>query len=335
MKKHNPNVKVVAADPIGSILAVPESLNSEVLSYKVEGIGYDFIPDVLNRPLVDEWIKTNDKESFVLARRLIREEGILCGGSSGSAMAALVAISKDLTEDDTVVVVLPDSVRNYLTKFVDDTWMENNNFVDKEVVGETQQWEGAKIRDLSLKPVVCIREDSPVSSAIETMRDKGYDQLPVNSAKGRLVGLVTLGNLLSYISRGRASSDSPVSSVMFDFRKITEVVTDPREIGTVKPLTDNAKPAAVQEGPSGNQVKKGGKRNFDLITLDTPLSALSRFCKNPTPHLPCIQLLMIASVEHNSAGIVTEKSPDGEGYKPIHVVTKVDLLSFLVKQEKH
>src|SRR5690606_17377700 len=156
---------------------------------------------------------------------------------------------KDLPEDAVVVVILPDSVRNYLTKFVDDTWMENNSFIDKAVnADETSQWEGAKIRDLSLKPVVTIREDSPVSAAIETMRDKGYDQLPVNNKKGRLVGLVTLGNLLSYISRGRATSDSPVADVMFDFRKITEIVTDPSEIGAVKSQSDTGKLGTVQHG---------------------------------------------------------------------------------------
>ncbi|RPA87481.1 cystathionine beta-synthase [Ascobolus immersus RN42] len=314
LRKHNPNVKVIAADPVGSILALPADLNTSVASYKVEGIGYDFIPDVLKQDLIDEWIKTEDKESFTLARRLIREEGILCGGSSGSAMAAMLKAAKDLPEDAVVVVVLPDSVRNYLTKFVDDTWMENNNFVETEIQKqEGSQWQGATIKDLRLKPVVTISESSTAASAIEVMREKSYDQLPVLGPKQRLVGLITLGNLLSYISRGRATADSPVADVMFDFRKITEVVTDPSEIGAVKPEKEDIKPLAVRES-NGAQTKKGGKRQFDLITVDTPLSALSRF------------------FEHNSAGIVTEKNPEG-GYKPVHVVTKVDLLGFLVRQQ--
>jgi len=118
LKGHNPNVKVIAADPVGSILAIPESLNTSHASYQVEGIGYDFIPDVLDQHLVDKWYKSEDKESFLFARRLIREEGLLCGGSSGSAMAVAMKAIKDmnLTENDVVVVVLPDSVRNYLTK---------------------------------------------------------------------------------------------------------------------------------------------------------------------------------------------------------------------------
>jgi len=115
LKEKLPNIKVIAVDPEGSILAQPDSLNGAISSYKVEGIGYDFIPIVLDRDssLVDKWYKTRDKESFIMARRLIRDEGLLCGGSSGSAMyAALHAIKEfGLTPDQRCVVILPDSVR--------------------------------------------------------------------------------------------------------------------------------------------------------------------------------------------------------------------------------
>lgn len=120
LKKHNPKVKVIAADPHGSILAVPADLNREHENepYKVEGIGYDFIPQVLDQSAVDKWYKTGDRESFQYARRLIAEEGLLVGGSSGSAISALVQAAKDHTfsKDDVVVVILPDSIRSYLTK---------------------------------------------------------------------------------------------------------------------------------------------------------------------------------------------------------------------------
>lgn len=120
LKKHSTDVKVIAADPHGSILALPASLNEEHpnVAYKVEGIGYDFIPQVLDQQAVDKWYKTGDKESFQYARRLIAEEGLLVGGSSGSAIAALEKASKDnqFGKDDVVVVILPDSIRSYLTK---------------------------------------------------------------------------------------------------------------------------------------------------------------------------------------------------------------------------
>lgn len=120
LKKHNPDVQVIAADPYGSILALPASINDEHANepYKVEGIGYDFIPQVLDQTSVDKWYKTGDKESFKYARRLIAEEGLLVGGSSGSAIAALVKAAQDkpFGKDDVVVVVLPDSIRSYLSK---------------------------------------------------------------------------------------------------------------------------------------------------------------------------------------------------------------------------
>lgn len=121
LKERLPHVKVVGVDPHGSILAQPDALNGAgIHSYKVEGIGYDFIPDVLDRSLVDLWIKTDDAESFHYARRLIREEGLLCGGSCGSVMAAAVRAAKQLNlgENARMVVVLSDSVRNYMSKFL-------------------------------------------------------------------------------------------------------------------------------------------------------------------------------------------------------------------------
>lgn len=125
LKEANPHCIVVGADPIGSILAG----GTHVATYMVEGIGYDFIPDVLDRSLVDSWVKTNDAQSFQLARRLISEEGLLCGGSSGSTLAAALQMAPQLKSGANCVIILADGVRNYLSKFVDDKWMKENNFV--------------------------------------------------------------------------------------------------------------------------------------------------------------------------------------------------------------
>lgn len=310
LRKHSKDVKIVAADPEGSILALPEMLNEEHRDqpYKVEGIGYDFVPEVLDREIIDKWYKTDDRESFMLARRLISEEGLLVGGSSGSAMAAMVKAVKDfgLGKGDVVVVVLPDSIRSYLSKFADDDWLAANDLLPepdkaaKDAVRDNNgsskdPYAGATVQSLRLKPVTSVLTTSLCAEAIETMRDKSFDQLPVLAGPGgKLVGLVTLGNLLSYISRGRATPQSPVKDVMFDFARMDEVVTDPRE-------------------------GKGSKRRkFVEITVDTPLSELSHF------------------FEWNSAAVVTEK---GEGKdkalsRPAAIVTKVDLLTWMVKQAK-
>lgn len=132
LRKHSSTVLIVGVDPVGSILAKPDSLNEVKGEYKVEGIGYDFIPDVLDQDSADLWIKTQDEESFRFARHLIREEGLLCGGSSGATVAALVQLAAqrpDITaKGKTIVLLFPDSIRNYLTKFVDDKWMNERGY---------------------------------------------------------------------------------------------------------------------------------------------------------------------------------------------------------------
>ncbi|KAL6239185.1 hypothetical protein BDW75DRAFT_152765 [Aspergillus navahoensis] len=320
LKKHNSDVQVIAADPQGSILALPAALNEEHANepYKVEGIGYDFIPQVLDQHAVDKWYKTDDKESFQYARRLIAEEGLLVGGSSGSAIAALVKAAKDnlFKKGDVVVVVLPDSIRSYLTKFADDDWLAANDLLpslptevtiqssDKQTQGQDDAFAGSKVSSLRLKPVTTVHSNIPCETAIEVMRDRGFDQLPVLAPSGRkLVGLVTLGNVLSRLTHNRATGKSPVADVMFDFRTISEVVTDPRDMGF----------ASLKPDQNGKDVPKPQIRNrkFVEITMDTPLSVLNRF------------------FEWNSAAIVTEKDESGT-LRPVAVVTKVDLLTWML-----
>lgn len=128
IKEVCPNVIVVGVDPIGSILAGGDY----VASYKVEGVGYDFIPKVLNRDLVDYWVKTNDHDSFLMAKDLIAKEGLLCGGSSGAAVFAALETARTLKSGQNCVVMLPDGVRNYMTKFLSQQWMAENNFLDNK-----------------------------------------------------------------------------------------------------------------------------------------------------------------------------------------------------------
>lgn len=125
LKQVLPHIKIVGADPYGSILGG----GTEVKPYLVEGIGYDFIPQVLNNSMVDEYIKVNDENSFQIARRLIREEGLLIGGSSGTAVWAALQAAKQLKSGQKCLVILPDGVRNYMTKFVDNQWMKAQGFI--------------------------------------------------------------------------------------------------------------------------------------------------------------------------------------------------------------
>ena len=124
LKEEIPAIKIVGADPEGSILGGGE----KVSSYLVEGIGYDFIPDVLDNSLIDEYIKTKDEESFIMARRLIKEEGLLCGGSCGATMVAALKAASKLKNGQNCLVILADGIRNYMTKFPNDSWMKENGF---------------------------------------------------------------------------------------------------------------------------------------------------------------------------------------------------------------
>src|SRR5262245_35059050 len=194
IKREVPGCKVIGVDPEGSILAGP----GEIRSYKVEGIGYDFIPDVLDRRLVDRWVKSNDRDSFLVARQLIRQEGLLVGGSSGSAVWAALQICRELGPGKRVVVILPDSIRNYLTKFADDRWMRQQGFLRAE-------WElgtiGDVVRAMGKRPVISLDVDDKVSQATELFKQHGISQMPVLD-QDRLAGIITESDLLHHLVSG-------------------------------------------------------------------------------------------------------------------------------------
>jgi cystathionine beta-synthase len=184
LKEKNPNIQIVGVDPYGSILAYPEELNYEgIHGYKVEGIGYDFIPKNCDRTgNIDKWVKSRDLESFTMSRRLIKEEGLLVGGSSGGAMHAALQIAKDLPSDKRIVVIFVDSVRNYMTKFLNDDWMLENGFTeqkdyDTKYFGkETKVYgEGLSVKDLGLEKVSGVKSDETVRSVLELFKKQNTE----------------------------------------------------------------------------------------------------------------------------------------------------------------
>ncbi|CAF3725770.1 unnamed protein product [Rotaria sp. Silwood1] len=224
LKEKCPNCIIVGVDPEGSMLAVPETLNkTEITFYEIEGIGFDFIPTVLDRSLVDRWYKSSDMISFRYARKLIKDEGMLCGASSGSAMSCAIQACKNfnLTENQTCVVILPDSVRNYMTKFLSDDWMYKRDFLDMKDEPNSEWWHSMPISSLSLREPVMVSSNTTIQAVLDIMYARGFDQVPVISDDGTFVGMTTLCEIMAKMSRGTINAQDQVSKAVTDkFRTV-------------------------------------------------------------------------------------------------------------------
>ncbi len=173
LKARKPELKIIGADPEGSLYS-----GETVRPYLVEGIGEDFWPESFDPTMVDEWEQVSDAESFAMARRCAREEGILVGGSCGTALVAAHRYAATQPADATIVVLLPDSGRGYLSKFYDDTWLAEHGFVEHTwgagTVGDVLRAKGA-----DLPPLVHLHPGETVSAAITLLKEYGVSQMPV------------------------------------------------------------------------------------------------------------------------------------------------------------
>jgi cystathionine beta-synthase len=175
--EHAPEVRIVGVDPEGSIYTAEDE--SDLHPYLVEGIGKDTWPDTIDLKVVDEWIRVGDRESFLTARRLAREEGILAGGSAGSTLHAAVQVAERYGPEATVLALIPDSGRSYMSKFYDDNWMLEHGFVERQAPAPTV---GEVLRAKhggELPALVTISAHQKVGEGIDTMQRYGISQLPV------------------------------------------------------------------------------------------------------------------------------------------------------------
>jgi cystathionine beta-synthase len=199
LKEQNPEVKVIGADPPGSVYS-----GDTPKPYKVEGIGMEIFPQNYDPSVVDEVIRVDDRTSFYWARRLAREEGILVGGSAGTAMAAALVYARRLTSNDVIVVLFPDTGRGYLSKQFNDTWMrENNMLVQAETVEPTLRdvltYRRTHSRTMPL--VVSVAPTDSIADAVELLRRYGISQTPVIE-DGHIVGSLTENLLLRHLASG-------------------------------------------------------------------------------------------------------------------------------------
>lgn len=212
LKEQNPKIQIVGADPEGSIYT------GDVHPYKTEGIGEDFWPGTFDPKVVDRWVRVSDRDTFLTARRITREEGILAGVSSGTAMFAALEVAKELDEKALVVVLLPDSGKSYLSKLYNDEWMRQNGFLQRFAhlmrVGDV-----IRDRERGTPQIVVVSRSDTVRSAIDTMQRYGISQIPVvadGEAKtvSDIVGSVQERTMLDRLFRDPSLVEEKVERVM-------------------------------------------------------------------------------------------------------------------------
>ncbi len=211
LKSRNPAVQVIGADPEGSVYS-----GGAGRPYLVEGIGEDFWPEAYDRSIADRVVMVSDRDSFLTARRVTREEGILVGGSCGTAIWAALEVGRELGPDDVVVVLLPDSGRGYLSKVYDDGWMSDHGFLRSG--GDTLAVV-LQHKTPGIPPLVHVHPDETVRSAIAILKEFGVSQMPVVQAEpplalAEVVGTVTDRLLLEAALDKPEAIDGPVAAVM-------------------------------------------------------------------------------------------------------------------------
>ncbi len=200
LKEKNPNIRVVGVDPEGSIYHHKfYGTDGEIHPYKLEGIGEDFMPSTYDPSVVDEIIVVNDKEAFLTARELARKEGIFAGGSSGAAVYGALKVAKDLDEGKNVVVILPDSGRNYVNKIYNDYWMIENGFLESPSDEGIPVEEILKAKVRHVKSLIYLSPNDKIGKAIELMIKYDISQIPVID-NGTSVGVITDKNLVERLN---------------------------------------------------------------------------------------------------------------------------------------
>jgi cystathionine beta-synthase len=240
LKEKKAGIHVVGADPEGSLYSGP------IAPYKVEGVGEDFMPGTMDIKLVDQIVQVTDKQSFVMARRLAREEGILVGGSSGMALHAALEVARDRGPDEVIVVLFPDTGRNYLSKFFNDEWMRQNGFMAR--LGAVRIREVLAEHAQGMPPLVTVESGRSVGEAIDIMQRYGISQVPVtDGSDGQgVIGTLQERTLLDRVYRDPSVVTTAVSEAMD--APLSQVGVDSSIDDAFEPLLRGEQAVLVVEG---------------------------------------------------------------------------------------
>jgi cystathionine beta-synthase len=262
LKEKNPNVRVIGVDPQGSIFAEMFRTGRKPLAqpYKVEGIGQDEKPGNVDFSVIDEIYTVSDKDSFLRTRLLARSEGIFAGGSAGSALHIALEISQTLTEQDLVVVIIPDSGTRYLSKIYNDNWMRENQFLEPRINVRAGQVVRDKVRRAD--KLVSIPLGVTVEDAVNLMREHDISQVPVIEG-GEVVGSMSEARILDILVEDPLAKRKPVAEYM---EKPFPVIAEDALLTELAHHMDRQTPAILVKGPAG----------FDIITKSDLIFFLTR-----------------------------------------------------------
>jgi cystathionine beta-synthase len=212
LKERRHDLLVVGADPEGSLYS-----GDEARPYLTEGIGEDFWPATFDPSVVDRWIRVSDRDAFRVARAITRQEGILVGGSSGTAVYAALEVARELDETKTIVVILPDTGRNYLSKLYSDAWMLQHGLLERPDVAHVEDVLAAKRTDVP--PLVTVTAHDKVRQAVDLLHEHGISQAPVVREAGTddvaaFVGSIREAALLDRLFRDPDALQADVAEVM-------------------------------------------------------------------------------------------------------------------------
>eukprot|EP00826_Nyctotherus_ovalis_P044248 TRINITY_DN4768_c0_g4_i1.p1 TRINITY_DN4768_c0_g4~~TRINITY_DN4768_c0_g4_i1.p1 ORF type:complete len:479 (+),score=158.47 TRINITY_DN4768_c0_g4_i1:117-1553(+) len=271
LKEHNPNIRVVGCDPVGSIIG---SAGAMYMPFKVEGVGRDVVPPNCDLSVMDEWVKFTDKDAFDTARKVMKLEGLMCGGSAGGVLwsALHYAQEKKLDRTKTIVVFLPDTSRNYLTRFVNNEWLLGYGFISEEeyrhlameskFLPEERYGDALKLRDLPCTTVPTLPLDATIAKAWPSLKKQGLVVVKERDGAG-YAGVLSSKDALAAVSTKKATFADPVAKVMVkDFYMLSKNL----KVSTVEKVLENKEYVLFET--EGKEVKVA--RIVDIMNkLDT------------------------------------------------------------------
>ncbi len=252
LKEKNPNIRVIGADPVGSIFAemFRTGRKPPVYPYKTEGIGQTELPGNVDFSVIDELYAVPDKNAFLLTRQLARSEGIFAGGSAGSALFAAFKTAEKLTEDDVMVIIIPDSGTRYLSKIYNDNWMRENQFLEPRITVTAGQVVNDKQR--RAEQLVSVPLGVTIEQAVNLMREHNISQVPVIEG-GEVVGSISETRILDILVSDPVAKSKPVAEYM---EKPFPVITEDASVEQIAHNIDHQTPAILVKRDTG----------FDIIT---------------------------------------------------------------------